>query len=451
MAANRSLHSSPKAWYVTDSKSFLYSLICPKGLGDLPQGIDYNYVQNSFTVFRQFTAHFPFVSNLLGADAVTMIARRPFTTAAICTVTTASNTGMQEHLSGMFRFALTTKALVEGERSIDLMIGLLIYIAWHHHYMSKPQIYQYLCLLAGMAANLDLYRQTPRTNVEDIGLVIERDRAFLGCYYICCGLSRKGFNEPNPLRWTDNLRRCAEDVARNGNVPSDQNLISMVELAHVLEGLEDGLHGVDLKRSTIGYSTEMHAKAAIHRLKSLKREHPSLGSQPAFSAAMIYIHHSLLGASDTPDTSTLIQCACAIKEHLDDVLSRPPIMLHQVAIVDWTNLLEVLVLLAKMAQPLPNNAGWEAGALTSMLQPATILDALCAHMASAPVADPLAPRHEPSLQALRSFCEYVKKHIMDSGLSVTELALPYDANGVHSAYGSNILHEGVLNTFMRGR
>ncbi|KAK5134983.1 hypothetical protein LTR08_005935 [Meristemomyces frigidus] len=86
--------------------------------------------------------------------------------------------------------------------------------------------------------------------------------------------------------------------------------------------------------------------------------------------------------------------------------------MHQLAIVDWTDLLEILVSIARVARPTPNAVGWEAGALSSMLQPEATLDALYAHIASADIDDPLYPRHEVQLRWFKSFCENIKKHIL---------------------------------------
>ncbi|KAK5120950.1 hypothetical protein LTR85_005734 [Meristemomyces frigidus] len=453
--------------------------------GDLLRGIDYNYVQMRFTIFRQLTGNFPFVSIRPDADAVSMAANRPMTTAAICTVASAAQPEVQERLVHAFRLALSAKVIVQGERTIDLLVGLLIYLAWHHNYMSKQQIYQELYLLAGMAADLGLYRQRPQADRSDVREAVERDRAYLGCYYLCCSLSVMGFNKPSPLRWTDNLRRCAESVAYSGAQPSDRLLLGITELVRTIEDLEDGLRvESSMNRTAMVPYVEMHTKSVSHRLKALKREHPELGGTLGLGAATIHFHHRLLRASETPDTATLIQCACAIKEHLDDILDRPPITLHQVAIVDWTNLLEILVLMAQVAKPLPNTVGWEAGALTSMPQPEAMLYAICNHMASAPVGDSLNPRHEARLQWFRGICDSIKKRILrerirgsavdtdDSQYDTvhslgqngaqrssdsrfrsvnepynTEMPLP-GATGVHEggSYGSfNLLDKGVLD------
>lgn len=191
------------------------------------------------------------------------------------------------------------------------MVGLLIFLAWHHHYLEKQQIYQYLCLLAGMAEDLGL----SGPNTRGPGATIERDRAFLGCYYLCSCLSSKAFNKPNPLRWSDSLRRCAENVARMGNLPTDPNLVAMTELAQALDNFNEELQATTvLKQPAYIPSVEMHARMTGNRLKSLKREHPSLSINVALAAAMIDTHQRRLNA--TPDNaSILIRCACDISEY----------------------------------------------------------------------------------------------------------------------------------------
>ena len=170
-----------------------------------------------------------------------MVVQRPITTIAICTVTAPTKDGIQQHLSNLFRRALGTKAVIRSECSIDLMIGLLIHLTWQHHYLATPQVYQDMCLLAGMVVDLGLYRPMANSSSNDIAMAVERDRAFLGCYYVCCNLATKGLNKPNPLRRTDNFRRCADNIMRNGNMPSDRNLISLVEFTLVLEDLAEGI------------------------------------------------------------------------------------------------------------------------------------------------------------------------------------------------------------------
>lgn len=365
-------------------------------------------MSSSFTFFRQLTPHFPFVELSPGADVISMVAQRPFLTLAICTVASAAYPEAQGRLSQALQYALSSKVILGSERSMDLLTGLLVYLAWHHHYISQPQIYQQLYLLAGLATDLGLYK--PRLDPMDPSSALERDRTFVGCYFLCSGLSPSGFDKPNPLRWTHNLRTCAENAALTGSLPSDRSLVAILELAHAMDEMEESIrHDIMSQYSNPLPYVDLQTKATSQRLKALKREHPSIASSLGFETATIHIYQRFLRISETPDHPVLIQCACAIKEYLDDFISRPPATLHQMSILDWSNLIEILVLMARVSKPVPNTSSWEAGALTSMLQPEVMLDAIWNHANSAPPNDALAPRHDALLQSLRRICDGVKR------------------------------------------
>lgn len=384
---------------------------------ELLHGIDYTFVANSFTVYRQLTPNFPFVELRPGADVVSMVASRPVLTLAVCTVAASARPEVQSRLSQAFRYTISSKVILGSERSMDLLTGFMVFLAWHHHYMSPHHIYQQLTLLAGIAADLGLYQ--PWLEPTDPSSALERDRAFVGCYHLCAHISATGFDKPCPLRWSKHLRNCAESAAASGGLASDRALPSILELACAVDEMEDQLRQAGEVQYPIPmHFVELHTRAASQRLKALKRQYPTLGGALVFSAANIHIYQRLLRASDNPESSALIQCACAIKEYVDELMARPPSTLHQMALVDWVNLLEILVLMARVFKPLPSTGGWEAGALTSMLQPDLALDAICSHMMSAPANDTLSPRNEQLLQWLRSISEGIKRQISLDGATV---------------------------------
>ncbi|KAK0313227.1 hypothetical protein LTR91_007645 [Friedmanniomyces endolithicus] len=407
----------------TDTKTYPKLLAQRLGIEDLVKDLlhdlDLNYIRTRLLAFRQLVIHFPFYCLRPDASVVDMATDHPLTTVAICTVTSSAHPNTQARLAQAFRQALSAAVIIRGEHSMDLLQGLMIYLAWHHNYMAKQQIQQMLYLLAGMAADLGLYRQPYRNDVLNIAAALEQDRAFLGCYYLCCGLSVMTFDKPSPLRWTDNLRRCADHLAISGSHPQDHTLVGIIELIRAIDDLQDTLRSAsETKRPSHAAYIDLQTRATTYRLSALKREHPELNGTLAYTAATLHLNHRLLRATtSTPETTTLIQTACLIKEYTDDLLARPPVLLHHLAILDWTNLLEILLLLSRIAaKPLPKTpgagAGWEAGALSSMLQPESILDALCAHMAAAPLGEPLAPRCEGRLVWFRGVCKGIERRVL---------------------------------------
>lgn len=403
-----------------DSRSFTrlfaQSLAIDERASDyLLHGVDHNYIHHCFTRFGYMAACFPFVN--VPSDPKTMITRRPLTTVAICTVTSASQLDVQSRLSEAFRHALAMRCIMEGERSLDLLVGLLIYLAWHHQYYKKQQIYQKLCLLAGMATDLQM-QKIPSLAEQARGVPDqELQKAFIGVYYLTTSLSLMGFSKPAPLAWTSSLDHFASSLY--SSTSREVNLQPYIDLAHLLEDHAQLLAAAPPVQSA-SY-IDLATKSALSRLKTLKRIHPTASSIAAYAAAAIHINARSLSASSSMNLpgAALMQSALAVKEYLDELLLRPPSTLHHIAIVDWTNLLEVLILTTRLSSPqflasiskiAGGGLGWESSALASMLQPDAVLDAVCAHMAAA--AGDRTQRHEGLLSWLRGTCESIKLKMM---------------------------------------
>jgi len=353
---------------------------------------------------------------------------RPMTTLAICVVSSGARRDHLTRLLHAFRLALSHKVIVNCESSLDLFVSLLIFLAWHQNYMVKQQICQMSCLLSGMAADLGLYRHPFQSENRDGDSVVELNRAFIGCYHLCCSLSVMGFNRPSTLRWTDNLRSCAEMVASSGSQPHDRSLIAILEMTRAVNDLDDMFRAISHHgRRMYASETEVYSMAVSHRMQDLKRDHHILSSLPSFVTTNVHFQYRALQLSGTPETASLIQCACSIKEYLDDLLSKHAIVFYQMAIIDWVSMLEILTTVARIAQSSLSSGNWEAGAISSMFQPHAVLDAVCAKMASAPVIE----RNQEQLRWLEGLCDSIKKRMLqekyDSTGPLRDGGVPYDA------------------------
>lgn len=201
-----------------------------------------------------------------------MVVRRPVQTLAICIVASAANPDLQHRLVNIWKTSLANKAIIQGERSFDLLLGLLVFLAWHHHYMQKNQIYQYLHLLAGMVSDLGLRKHATGLHPSE---AMEYDRALLGCYYLACGLSTMGFGKPTPLRWDATMHHSGERLRAGSNLPSDQTLLSAIALQHAVENIHEVMDTeLSYAKSTNSTFMEMHAKVIKQRMQTLKHEHP---------------------------------------------------------------------------------------------------------------------------------------------------------------------------------
>jgi hypothetical protein len=80
--------------------------------------------------FRNMTAYFPFVVIPNEATVLSMSQDRPFLCLAALAAATSSEKYVQKSLEQSFRVAILQKIMLDGERNLDLLNGLLVYLAW---------------------------------------------------------------------------------------------------------------------------------------------------------------------------------------------------------------------------------------------------------------------------------------------------------------------------------
>jgi hypothetical protein len=91
-------------------------------------------VDQLLAVFRSMAFHFPIFFFPEEASCIDCIHQKPFVTLAML-VASSANERLRIACDLTFRNVLARKVIVEGERNLELLQGLLIYLAWHHHYL----------------------------------------------------------------------------------------------------------------------------------------------------------------------------------------------------------------------------------------------------------------------------------------------------------------------------
>jgi hypothetical protein len=339
-----------------------------------------------------------------------MITHRPLLTVAVCVSTSSARPEAQSRLLRAFRHAVSSKIFLTSEKSLDILLGLLVHIAWSHHSLSHVQLYQHLHLIAAMAADQGLY--VPTSSADETPNALERNRALIGSYYLCAHLPEFGLERPNPMRWNDNLFQCARSVARMGHLPSDAMMSHILELSRTVDVFNEGFRSsANHRDSTSDYSIDLHLRLVDDRFDSIRRECPAIDKFPGFRSAKLQVYHRIIRGSSIPEPRVLIQSACLAKDYFDMIHSQPASTLHQIAITDWTGLLSGLVLIAKIAH-LPPIVSREGPETEALVQPDSTMHAICTAFASAPIDDPLSPRNEALLKAFYKFCEGIRKNIL---------------------------------------
>ncbi|KAM0723174.1 hypothetical protein Q7P37_001374 [Cladosporium fusiforme] len=350
---------------------------------DLLSGVDYTFVHDSFVVFERMACRSPFIE-LPYTDVIKMVAKRPVTCLAICAVATSANTDTRLRLVRAFRHTISAKCIMEGERSIDLMSGLLIHLAWHHRHMANQQINQMMHLLVGMATDQGLFRQFGHNVFSPNQPDRETQLLFLGCYYMCTALAGVGSGTPSPLLWSDHLYDVARRFSSNGPFANESNIVPFIEFGRYLGDVDSTIRGssesLDIPSRDRSWSVWHSAEAELRRLKALVRQFPIIASHPDVQASRIAISAIVLQNSRHAQTSLLNATAISIKSYFDTILSESTATFTHMSIVDWTHLLSVLAALVLILHP--HFETWEAvpGALRSLLEPESVLETIAARL-----------------------------------------------------------------------
>ncbi|KAK2038051.1 hypothetical protein LZ31DRAFT_559916 [Colletotrichum somersetense] len=175
----------------------------------------------------------------------------------LCIMTVASRvTSQQLALGRRVRQVMSQKVLVENERSMDYLLGLLVLLGWANHQLgSKPFKCMFCQVAVGLVFDLELARdplealnpflcfkaaqeradrektavaqtffiksQAPRT--------MEQRRTVVACYLITATIAAF-LGKMDPLRWTPYMDECLELLNDKPESPLDRSLVALVKM-----------------------------------------------------------------------------------------------------------------------------------------------------------------------------------------------------------------------------
>ncbi|PYH41994.1 Zn(II)2Cys6 transcription factor domain-containing protein [Aspergillus saccharolyticus JOP 1030-1] len=186
--------------------------------------------------------YLPFIYFAPGTTARHLQRERPFMW--LCVMAVASKSVKQRSaLCDKVKEVVAQKAVLNYVgRDLDLLLGILIFIAW-----SGQQVFRKLSLIMfsqlALAVVYDLSLDKPSSIEGSLLLCLysslddppatppartkEERRAVLGCYLLTSSISLF-FKKAESLRWTPYLEECLETLSRHPDCPNDEVLVHQV-------------------------------------------------------------------------------------------------------------------------------------------------------------------------------------------------------------------------------
>ncbi|KAM0281351.1 hypothetical protein ACHAQH_003619 [Verticillium albo-atrum] len=178
---------------------------------------------------------FPFVVTPPGMDAEQLASERPFLFKGVVVVASHYDAYRQIVLGDRMLGEIAQAALTKPHKSLDLLQGLQLLIAWFHYNMNSYQLTNLLFLARSMCITFG-YRDTQagRTPEEATLRSLERMRAFLGCYYLNTLVFTTN-KRPDAFMNTTSLDGCCKAVEEKAEHPSDVLVVKLFRIQQLAQ------------------------------------------------------------------------------------------------------------------------------------------------------------------------------------------------------------------------
>ncbi|KAH7156415.1 hypothetical protein EDB81DRAFT_646898 [Dactylonectria macrodidyma] len=219
------------------------SCICRPESGDAPPPPDTDEVL--LNIYRnELQALHPFVVIPNNVTAAKLKAHRPFLMSAIRMVTSfRSLRSMRAQMYYLMQH-IADHMLIRSERSLDLLMGILVIAAWYqYHCFMHAQLNNLIALAATLVGELGLHRSPScleRTNLMVVKPFYperrtnEERRALLGVWFLSSAMSL-GFSRIESMRYTKYIQECAQILEDEEEYETDVNLVHLVRIQHLTE------------------------------------------------------------------------------------------------------------------------------------------------------------------------------------------------------------------------
>ncbi|KAH7086893.1 hypothetical protein FB567DRAFT_526514 [Paraphoma chrysanthemicola] len=198
---------------------------------------------------RLMAPHMPFV--ILAADtrASDLGRTKPFLLQAIAVVASFHDTETQQILGKQFVRDLCDQVFVNGEKSLSLLQGLLVFINWFNPHVYLPQSSTNLLHLAmALVTDLGIDRASstcektrldaaakPYVGVQSSKIVSNDERrALLGTFHVTSTITTS-FRKPDRMIWTPWMTDCSCALMTNRDFESDIFLVQLVGMQRIVQ------------------------------------------------------------------------------------------------------------------------------------------------------------------------------------------------------------------------
>ncbi|CAG8071288.1 unnamed protein product, partial [Penicillium nalgiovense] len=448
---------NPLNWpfYKWDGYPKISGVSCPELL--LECGLSLDAADGFLSRFRTMTSYFPFFMVPSHATVLTMCKERPFVLMAALAAATSSDKKLQKSLGDKFRTCALHAIMVHNERSLDLLNGILVYLAWYHFYYipQKEQFNQLLHIAIGMVGDMGLNLRPAEAMNRKIGLRLthyhkvsapsanhdeffsrEARRAYLGCFYLSRTIgwvTRK----PNSIPFQSYMLECARSLGQELEYPTDALLLPLVQLQNKAEVNHRSLStvGNTISDHMDGLDLEMKVQSFQAEFKQWEHSLPLVWQQPngmslACEVAVMHVYEmDLVNVSVTkmrqradslkdPTTSSftsqsqlevLFLCLKSAGQLAQNFLSISTSEYGSLSYTEWSGITYAIFIIYKLTVGIPQLRDWDVRVARTTVDFDCVLDAFCNRFNSMSLGDDAILENGDLFSIMGSIFENIKQ------------------------------------------
>ncbi|UKZ84033.1 hypothetical protein TrVFT333_011849 [Trichoderma virens FT-333] len=331
--------------------------------------------ESLLTSFHTMLCHFPCI--VLSPDiSVSLLAStQPFVLLAILAAASGSRIIQSNSLyDEEFRKILGLKFVACGERTVEILQGILIYCAWYPFHLRprSKQPFRYIRMAAEIIHELELDQETrvdlQYTDARLTSQQLHSIRAYLGYFYLASTIpaewQSRGNKPPVFTNWTES---CCKILERS-NVDNDIVLASLVRLSSTAtEALrainDDNSHTHQQSRLVL-----LGLEAQLRDIESLIPPH--IASTPVVYMQNLFVHlsmqdgallrlprlspHLIKGRPPLPpEASQLYASVDTIQKLLNYILSLDEATMARFSTADWCRFISGIILAIRLSLAIP--------------------------------------------------------------------------------------------------
>ncbi|OLN97254.1 hypothetical protein CCHL11_07711 [Colletotrichum chlorophyti] len=363
--------------------------------------------------FRVMLKHFPCVSLPPDATVMSLAKTKPFLLLAILS-TASGSSGLQGHTlyDEEFRKILGLKFVAGGERTLELLQGLLIYTAWYPFHLrpKSKQAFQYVRMAAEILHDLELDHPPPQdrtgTGINPLSTLaperMDGIRAYLSCYYLISAhvlpflqYSRKTYltdasfgmawakTSVVAIEFTSWTATCCDLLERCSALKGDHTLAWLIRLFHITEEATEMSKTMPLTEQAKQQVHFMHLGLESQLREWKSRIPSSLGDIHSVNMLNIFSEIFLLAApifrlrstakmgddvGPPIPVSRLERCLTLLRSFFDYIVNLDRNAFAELSATDWGYFIQATIVAIRVSFPMPLCPEWDHARAREQLQ-----------------------------------------------------------------------------------